>query len=157
MALDLVTAHGIVHAIRTDAACRATIEGPRRSRVVMELLGLWHVAGGVRNFMMMVSGLGRADDEFIRYSCIGIAVATQQVIQSAMLQGKLPKVQASLIRRRRVNGFEHKGTGVAMKDGSDYVFDWWPTLTPGNPLISTLAQWVRGGTTIEYEAFKEIP
>ena len=101
MALDVVTAHGIVNGVRTDAACRAQIGGPRRSRVVMELLGLWHVAGGVRNFTMMVSGLGRKDDEFIRYSCIGIAVATQQVIQSAMLQGKLPKVQASLIRRRR--------------------------------------------------------
>jgi hypothetical protein len=32
-----------------------------------------------------------------------------------------------------VNGYEHKGTGVVMKDGSEYVFDWWPTLTAGNP------------------------
>jgi len=155
VALDVVTAYGIVNAVRTDAACRATIEGPQRSKVLMEIMGLWRVAGGVRNFAMMVAKLGKKDDEFIRYSCIGIAVATQLVIQSAILQGKLPKVQSSLIRRRKVDGFEHKGTGVAMKDGSDYVFDWWPTLTPANPLISTLGQWVRGGTTVEYEAFKE--
>jgi hypothetical protein len=46
LALDVVTAHGIVNAVSTDAACRATIEEPQRSKVVMELLGLWHVAGG---------------------------------------------------------------------------------------------------------------
>lgn len=54
-----------------------------------------------------------------------------------------------------MNGYEHKGTGVVMKDGSDYVFDWWPTLTAGNPLISTLAQWANGGTTVEYEELEE--
>lgn len=155
MALDLVTAYSIVNAVRADVACRATIEGPRRSRVVMELLGLWHVAGGVRNAAMMAKGLGREDDAFVRFSCTGIAQVTQRVIFSEVLGGRLPKVQSSLVRRRSVNGYEHKGTGVAMKDGSDYVFDWWPTLTAGNPLISTLAQWASGGTSVEYEDFKE--
>jgi hypothetical protein len=157
LALDLLTASSIVKAVRANLACRATIEGPKASRVVMEILGVWHLAGGVRNAAMMVVGLGREDQAFVRYSCTGIAQVTQRVIFSEMLAGRLPKVQSSLVRRRKVNGFEHKGTGVVMKDGSDYVFDWWPTLTPGNPLISTLAQWVNAGTTVEYEQFKEFP
>jgi len=44
-----------------------------------------------------------------------------------------------------------------MKDGTDYVFDWWPTLNPQNPLISTRAQWGVGGSTVEFRRFKGYP
>ena len=41
-----------------------------------------------------------------------------------------------------------------MKDGTEYVFDWWPTLNPKNPLISTYPQWLIAGTTIENRVFR---
>lgn len=74
-----------------------------------------------------------------------------------MIAGKLPRVRSSLVLRRNVGGFEHKGTGVAMNDGTDYVFDWWPTLNAKNPLISAYAQWFVAGSTIEYRNFKDLP
>ena len=154
MALDVETARSIVKAVRADAACRARIEGTKFSAIIRFAFGGAHLAGGVRNLAMILRGLGPEHQIFVHLSCVGIAMATQRVIYSEMLAGRLPKVQGSLIRRRRVSGFEHKGTGVAMKDGSDYVFDWWPTLDLENPLISTLSQWVKGGTTVELEDFK---
>jgi hypothetical protein len=82
---------------------------------------------------------------------------TQSVIFTHMIHGKLPKVRSSLVVRRNVDGFEHKGTGVAMKDGTEYVFDWWPTLNSKNPLISPRALWAVGGSTIEFRSFKGFP
>jgi len=46
----------------------------------MEILGLLHVAGGVRNAAMMAKGLGREDAAFVRFSCTGIAQVTQRAI-----------------------------------------------------------------------------
>lgn len=157
MALDVDTARSIVKAVSADVACRASIKGSGVAAIIPYAFGRWHWAGGVRNATMIIMGLGREDDTFVRFSCTGIAQVTQRVIFSETLGGRLPKVQSSLVRRRNVNGYEHKGTGVAMKDGTDYVFDWWATLNPGNPLISTLAQWVNGGATVEHDDFKGFP
>lgn len=74
-----------------------------------------------------------------------------------ILRGKLPKLHRSLVATRKVDGYAHKGTGIAMKDGTDYVFDWWPTLNPKNPLISTRAHWGVGGSSIEFRRFKGYP
>ena len=76
---------------------------------------------------MLLRGMGPENAEFVRLSCVGIARVTQKVIFSQMMARKLPRVRSSLVLRRNVGGFEHKGTGVAMKVRTDYVFDGWPT------------------------------
>jgi hypothetical protein len=74
-----------------------------------------------------------------------------------ILQGKLPTLRSSRVAMRTVKGYAHSATGIAMKDGTDYVFDWWPTLNQQNPLISTRAQWGVGGSTVEFRKFKGHP
>jgi len=138
-------------------SARRTIKKSQLPAIIDNALERLHWAGGIRNAAMLLRGMGPEDAAFVRLSCVGIAQVTQAAIFSQMVGGKLPKVRSSLVLRRNVGGFEHKGTGVAMKDGSDYVFDWWPTLNPNNPLISAYAQWFVAGRTIEYRNFKGLP
>jgi hypothetical protein len=56
-----------------------------------------------------------------------------------------------------VNGYAHKATGVGMRDGTEYVFDWWKTLNPRNPLVSSRVEWLVAGKSVEYKAFKGLP
>lgn len=171
MALDLDTAKAIIDAVCADVSARRTIGSSKRPspmllrapmRVVVpatieSALEHFHVAGPLRNAWMLAKGMDNKDDEFVELSCQGIAIVTQGVIFTHMMSSKLPKVLASRVVRRKVNGFEHKGTGVSMKDGTDYVFDWWPTLNPKNPVISSYAQWFVGGSTVEFRDFKGLP
>jgi hypothetical protein len=106
---------------------------------------------------MILSGMRPGDEEFDSKICIGIADATQAAIIANVLNGKLPKVLTSSRAERVVSGYPHKATGVWMKDGTDYVFDWWPTLNTRNPLISTKAAWRVAGKSVEYRAFKGLP
>lgn len=154
MALDLDTARHIVSAVSNDVSCRGVIEGPDFPAVVTDALERWHWAGGVRNFALIVAGMGPEDSEFVRVSCVGISEVTQGVIFAETLKGKLPKVRSSRTTQRTVNDFVHSATWVGMKDGTEYVFDWWPTLNPKNPLISTYPQWLIAGTTIEHRNFR---
>jgi hypothetical protein len=108
----------------------------------------------VRNFALILAGMGPEDAEFVRVSCVGIAEVTQAVIFGETLKGKLPKVRSSRTTQRTVKNFVHSATYVSMKDGTEYVFDWWPTLNPKNPLISTYPQWLIAGTTIENRSFR---
>jgi hypothetical protein len=98
--------------------------------------------------------MGPEDAEFVRVSCVGIAEVTQGVIFTETIQGRLPKVRSSRTTMRTVDKFVHHATGVSMKDGTDYVFDWWPTLNPKNPLISAYPQWLIAGTTVENRSFR---
>lgn len=78
----------------------------------------------------------RRDEEFDSKICRGIALTTRVAIMASVLSGKLPKVQSSYVAERVVSGYPHAATNIYMKDGTEYVFDWWPTLNPRNPLIS---------------------
>jgi hypothetical protein len=152
--LDLDTARNIVKAVSADVSCRGVIEGPDFPAIVTDALESWHWAGGVRNFALILAGMGPEDAEFVRVSCVGIAEVTQGVVFAETRKGKLPKVRTSRTTQRTVNGFVHSATCVSMKDGTDYVFDWWPTLNPKNPLISAYPQWLIAGTTIENRYFR---
>jgi hypothetical protein len=113
-----------------------------------------HWAGAVRNATMLLMGGGPEDDAFRDLTCVGIAIATKAAIMGYVFNGKLPRVLSSYMAERTVNGTAHKGTCVAMKDGTEYVFDWWPTLNLRNPLISSKAAWRVAGNSVEYAAFK---
>jgi len=84
---------------------------------------------------MIIKGMGPDDNAFVHLTCSGISQSTQAVIFRQIVGGALPRVGATRVIRHNVDGFEHWGTGVSMKDGAEYVFDWWPTLNPKKPLI----------------------
>jgi hypothetical protein len=112
-------------------------------------------SGGARNlFLNQIAGLDEKDETFIRVSCTGIAQRTQAVVFVGAMKGDLPKVRSASIVSRTVNGFAHNATGVSMKDGCDYVFDWWPTLNPSNPIISRRVEWMVAHGGVEYRLFK---
>jgi hypothetical protein len=105
--------------------------------------------------VLMLKGPG--DEEFDSKICRGIALTTKVAIVASVLNGKLPKVQSSYVAERVVKGYPHAATNLYMKDGTEYVFDWWPTLNPRNPLVSSLAVWRVAGNSVEYKAFKGFP
>ena len=154
MALSLSAPSKIVEVVRSDISSRACIEGPKFPAIVRNTLERAHWSGGARNFFLVLAGMGSTDREFVRVSCVGIAEATSVAINAAIMKGNLPGVRASRVAERVIDGYHHKSTGVAMRDGKDYVFDWWPTLNPKNPLISTEAQWRIGQGAIEYKRFR---
>jgi hypothetical protein len=121
VALDLDTASRIVKAVSADVSCRGVIEGPTFPSMITDALESWHWAGGVRNFALIVAGMGPEDAEFVRVSCVGIAEVTQGVVFAETLKGRLPKVRSSRTTQRTVNGFVHSATCVSMKDGTEYV------------------------------------
>jgi len=168
MALDIDTARVIVEVVCADLSVRRSIENSRPPSPMLpsaplrfmlpaaidSALESMHWAGGARNAAMILRGMGPKDDEFVRLSCVGIAEATKTVIVTNVVNGKLPKVRSSYTAMRTVNGYAHKGTNVAMRDGTEYVFDWWPTLNARNPLVSSRAEWLVAGKSVEYKAFK---
>jgi hypothetical protein len=116
-----------------------------------------HWAGAARNLAMVLMLKGPGDEEFDSKICRGIALTTKVAIVASVLNGKLPKVQSSYVAERVVKGYPHAATNLYMKDGTEYVFDWWPTLNPRNPLVSSLAVWRVAGKSVEYKAFKGFP
>ena len=172
MALDIDTARVIVDVICADLSSRRVIDTPHPAPPlpfidppmgfvpaisVYRALEPLHLAGAARNLAMIFSGMGPGDEEFDNKICIGIALTTKAAIVANVANGKLPKVRGSYMAEREVNRTAHKATGVGMKDGTDYVFDWWPTLNVRNPLVSTLAEWRVAGKSVEYETFKGLP
>jgi hypothetical protein len=116
-----------------------------------------HWAGAARNLAMVLRLMGPGDEEFDSKICRGIALTTKAAIMASVLNGKLPKVQSAYVAERVVRGYRHAATNIYMKDGTEYVFDWWPTLNPRNPLISSRAEWRVAGRFMEYRAFKGLP
>lgn len=172
MALGIDTARVIVEVVCADLSSRRVTDTPPPAPPppfvdppmgfvppisVYRTLEPLHLAGAARNLAMIFSGMGPGDEEFDSKICIGIADATQAAIMANVLNGKLPKVQTAYRADRVVNGVAHKATAVWMKDATDYVFDWWPTLNSRNPLISTKAEWRVAGKSVEYKAFKGLP
>ena len=174
MALDIDTAKAIVDVICADVSSRRVLDNyrpppappppfidpPMGFAPPMPLHGALeslHLAGAARNLAMLLRLKGPGDQEFDDKICTGVALTTKAAIVANMVSGKLPKVLGSYVAERVVNGYAHKGTGVGMRDGTDYVFDWWKTLNPRNPIVSSLAAWRVAGRSVEYRAFKGLP
>jgi hypothetical protein len=119
LALDVDTACKIVIAVSADVTARSSIDAPRLPSIILAALGRLHWAGGARNLAMIIKGMGPEDDAFVHLTCSGISQSTQAVIFRQILKGTLARVQATRVVRRNVDGFEHWGTGVSMKDGAD--------------------------------------
>lgn len=150
MALSVDTADQIVDLISNDLVCCSCIEGPTGWGLFSELE--W--AGGIRNIALLIGGLDPSDRAFIRVTCTGIAEATAKAIHdAAMVAHTLPDVVNGYSVYRVVNGFHHNATKVLMTDGTSYVFDWWRTLDPGNPVMYPLFDWKRARAGIQYEDF----
>jgi len=124
---------------------------------IRSALESWHMVGAARNLAMVLLLKGPGDEEFDSKICTGIALTTKTAVVANLTNGKLPKVRGSYVAERMVNGYAHKATGVGMRDGTDYVFDWWKTLNPPNPLVSSLAAWRVAGRSVEFRAFKGLP
>jgi hypothetical protein len=150
MALSVDTADQIVDIVSNDIVCCSCIEGPTG----WGLFSALEWAGGVRNIFLMIGGLQPADKAFIRVTCTGIAEATVAAIyQAAMVDHSLPGVVNAYFWTRVVYGFHHNATMVKMEDGSAYIFDWWRTMDPGNPVMYKLFDWQRGRSGVQYEDF----
>ena len=67
--------------------------------------------------------------------------------------GKIQEVRSAHPTQRKVKGYSHFGTKVVMWDESEYVFDWFPTLEPENPIIYRSHDWVKGREGTAYEDF----
>ena len=149
MPLTTDTADQVVQAVENDLVSCARIEGPTLYGVLSKL----HIAGHLRNLGLIFGGMSTKDSTFVRVCCIGIAAATTKAIFAGIMSGDVTDAKATFQAYRIVHGFAHHGTGVAMKDGNDYVFDWFPTLEPSNPVIYRLADWRRDTGGVDYEDF----
>jgi hypothetical protein len=150
MALSVDTADQIVDLISNDVECCSCIEGPTGWGLFSEL----EIAGGVRNFFLLYgAGLSKDDALFIRVCCIGIARATSKAISAGAHEGALTSVRTSYLVSRVVGGFAHSAAAIWMNDGTGYVFDWWRTLEPDNPVIYRYFDWMRARGGVQYEDF----
>ncbi|MGC4089963.1 MAG: hypothetical protein QM756_19160 [Polyangiaceae bacterium] len=155
MALDVGTARKIVELVSTDHESRAAIVGPDFPAFLSNTLERLRWSGGARNlFLNQIARLEETDMTFIRVSCTGIAERTQKAIDNGAVRGAIPKVRDANYVSRSVNGFAHNATAVWMKDGNNYVFDWWPTLNPSNPIISRRTEWNVAHGGVEFRLFK---
>jgi hypothetical protein len=174
VALDIDTAKAIVDVVCTDVSSRRILDDYRPPPTpsppfidpptgfvppmpLHSALESLHLAGAARNLAMVLLLKGLGDKEFDEKICTGIALTTKAAIVANLINGKLSKVRSSYMAERVVNGYAHKATGVGMRDGTDYVFDWWKTLNPLNPLVSSLAEWRVASKSVEYRAFKGLP
>lgn len=127
MALSVGNAYRVIQVVRADP------EFVSRSQSIFRVLG--RGAGGTRNFLsIMVAGdLEDSRNPWINWLCVGVAIAGADAVNRA-------------IKARHLLGFEsadsshtsdggHSATCVTMADKSQYVFDWWQTLNPDNPVL----------------------
>jgi hypothetical protein len=47
----------------------------------------------------------------------------------------------------------HWGSNVVLNDNSEYVFDWFPTLEPENPILYRYRDWVVDRDGVDYGEF----
>ncbi len=147
--LTVQTADQVVELVAADLVSCARIEGPTLNGIFSRL----HIAGHVRNLALLLAGLNPEEAQFARVSCIGITEATTKAISEAALAGSLLGVRASFRVYRILDGYSHWGSNVVLNDGSDYVFDWFPTLEPENPILYRYRDWVVDRDGVEYWEF----
>ena len=162
MTLSKNTADQIVAAVAADTACqKAIVPNPTLetladwtspgASLVLEFGGL---AGGVRNFAMIMRGLGPGDPVFDERICLGIAAVTIKAIHKAMRAQQISGV-ASCSGIHRVHwGVEHEATWIRTTDDGEYVFDWHSTLRLKDPRISKASDWMVAGSAVNYVFFK---
>lgn len=151
MALETATADKIVSIVANDRLCVSRIKSSSLYRLIGKLT---HHAGNIRDLALMVSGISSRDERFLRISCNGMAEATSARLLRASIDGNLPEIKNSWAYSRCINGWWHFGTRVWMADETYYMFDWFFTLDPENPLISRGADWDAGDNGIEYGDFQ---
>ncbi len=157
--LSTKDAQAIVNLVANDVCCRAVIKGPNNA-----LFRYTGQSGRIRNFANAVSEsfglLGPEDVQ--RVSCIGISATTSQAVNQAgtrmagirKVKAILPNVTNAIQCSRVINGWHHHGCRVVMKDGTDYVFDWWRTMDPRNPWLYKTADWREDINAVPYISFK---
>lgn len=96
----------------------------------------------------------RSDPVFQRVCCIGISEATAAALVDARHIPRSPSVYSVNRPDRTLGGSFHSATGVWLKDGSHYVFDWWKTLDPDNPYIYRYADWQLDKNPVQFVSFK---
>jgi hypothetical protein len=152
MALSWNSAKGIVDVVAADVCCQAVINDP------LAWGGSFWLAGTIRNLALI---LGQVDkNDLDRISCIGISMTTAEVLQAALTRGSAG-MKAKLSNVRNVStcgrissyGVHHHATWIVMKDMTEYVFDWHPTLNTRNPIISRRADWGRCRGEVEFSRF----
>ncbi len=152
MALSYTTAKGIVDIVDADICCQAVINDPYGWG------GSFWLAGTIRNLILILGQVDKVDLD--RVSCVGISMTTAEVLSEVLNKGsssqraKLAGVRnVSTCHRVSGGGVHHNATWVVMKDMSEYVFDWHPTLQTRNPLISRRADWGRCKGAVEFVKF----
>jgi hypothetical protein len=161
MALSKETADVIVRAVMADGPCQKAISpNPTleainyySSPLVSAALQFGGLAGSVRNAAMMVTGVGAGEPDFDARICVGIAAVTVAAINRVIKAGLLPLVHACAPCHRVHWGTHHQATWIAMKDDSQYVFDWHATLSARDPIVSTSDNWDAATGGINYLFF----
>jgi hypothetical protein len=88
VALDLDTARNIVNAVSADVSCRGVIEGPDFPAVVTNTLENWHWTGGVRNFALVLAGMGPEDSEFVVALIVVVGLSVRWLTGGARLSDR---------------------------------------------------------------------
>ena len=145
------TAMRIIAVVSEDPVCCSRIKGPTLYGALSRL----GIAGHVRNFALLYGGGMSAEDaEFIRVSCVGITLATAKAIYNAAnVKHQLKAVTNAYFVDRVHWRFYHNATKILMKDGTSYVFDWFPTLDPDNPVIYKFFDWKQDRNGVKWEDF----
>ena len=130
----------VIETVAKDAAFQDQLGG---GIFLLIPLGL---AGPARNFMLSssgfdpsISGPGGAFD----FVCTGIADASAAIINHAIENGELNSVLGAE-RITRFKPFNHDATKVTFTDGDEVVLDWWYSLRPGQPDVTTTTDWCNG-------------
>lgn len=151
------TSAAIVDVVASDPMCRAVIEDPVTISVFRNL----RLAGGIRNLALILAGLDNTDPLLQRVSCVGISIRTAQAIYEAGTRyaatigrpAKIPEVSHAIRASRVVHGIHHHSTRVFMTDGTDYVFDWHPTLDLRNPVLYHTSDWRTDQNGVDFRSF----
>lgn len=165
MALSRGTAAAIIGVVENDKTCRERIRsvfgampagyaGAARNIAMMvanapmiwgALAGPVGVMAGTVRRIDLAASSGRFDPTNLLptpgqdpYICVGIAEATRDAILAALRRAK-PGGSLALIRDAdqsdRDTTTAHAATGITMRDGRRYIFDWHCTLRLGDPMI----------------------
>jgi len=154
MSLTSKQAKEIVGLISNDVISRARIVGPALGGF-SKFVSSQGWAGPLRNSVLLYGAWMEATDPvFQRVCCIGIAEATVAALLDDNHKPKLSFVQTVNQAGRSPGGSYHHATGIWMKGGSHYVFDWWKTLDPDNPFIYRYSDWLVDKNSVQFVNFK---
>ncbi len=160
MTLSRGTAAAIIGVVEKDANCKELI----RSAFGLLIPPSLGIAGAARNIAMMaanapeitmgpfamyrriqlIATAGRFNPVNLGptpgqdpYICVGIAEATRDAINAALRRAKGGSLR--LVKEAdqsdRDSTTAHAATGITMRDGKRYIFDWHATLRVGDPML----------------------